>query len=54
VPLETLCACLAGETRRYVSPLRAGLNDKAVLAKGETTMLEDQTITMTRRRICVQ
>lgn len=27
--LKALCACLASETGRYVTPLRAELNDKA-------------------------
>jgi len=52
--LKALCARLTSETGRYVTPLRADLNDKADLAKVETTMRDDQTITMTRRQICVQ
>ena len=52
--LKALCARLTSETGRYVTPLRADLNDKADLTKVETTMRDDQTITMTRRQICVQ
>ena len=52
--LKALCARLTSETGRYVSPLRADPNDKADLAKVETTMRDDQTITMTGGLICVQ
>jgi short-subunit dehydrogenase len=44
--LEALSAGLARETGRSVTPLGADLNDKADLAKVETTLRDDQTITM--------
>jgi hypothetical protein len=52
--LRALCARLTSETGRYVTPVWAEFNDKTDLAKVETTMRDDQTITMTRRQICVQ
>jgi uncharacterized protein len=44
--LEALAARLANETGRSVTPLPIDLNDKADLAKVETTLRNDQTITM--------
>jgi len=44
--LKALSARLTGETGRSVTPLPADLNDKADLAKVETTLRDDQTITM--------
>jgi uncharacterized protein len=44
--LETLAARLTSETGRAVTPLAADLNDKADLAKVETTLRGDRTITM--------
>jgi short-subunit dehydrogenase len=44
--LEVLAARLAKETGRSVTPLPIDLNDKADLAKVETTLRNDQTITM--------
>src|SRR5437899_3073797 len=44
--LKALCARLTSETGRSVTPLPADLNDKADLAKVETTLRDDQTITM--------
>ncbi len=44
--LTSLSARLASETGRSVTPLPADLNDKADLAQVETTLREDQTITM--------
>jgi short-subunit dehydrogenase len=44
--LKTLSARLTSETGRSVTPLPADLNDKADLAKVETTLRDDQTITM--------
>jgi uncharacterized protein len=44
--LKALSARLTSETRRSVTPLPADLNDKADLAKVETTLRDDQTITM--------
>src|SRR4030081_2024687 len=44
--LETLAARLTSETGRSVSPLQADRNDKAGLAKVETKLRDDQTITM--------
>jgi uncharacterized protein len=45
-PLEALAARLANETGRSVTPLPIDLNDQADLAKVETTLRNDQTITM--------
>ena len=45
-PLEALAARLANETGRSVTPLPIDLNDQADLAKVETTLRHDQTITM--------
>jgi short-subunit dehydrogenase len=45
-PLEALAARLANETGRSVTPLPIDLNDKADLATVETTLRDDQTITM--------
>ena len=44
--LEALAARLANETGRAVTPLPIDLNDKADLAKVETALRDDQTITM--------
>lgn len=44
--LRDLAARLASETGRSVTPLVADLNDKPDLAKVETTLRDDQTITM--------
>lgn len=44
--LEALSARLTSETGRSVTPLPADLNDKADLAKVESTLRDDQTITM--------
>ena len=44
--LKALSARLASETGRSVTPLPADLNDKADLAKVESTLRNDQTITM--------
>ena len=44
--LKALSARLTSETGRSVTPLPANLNDKADLAKVETTLRDDQTITM--------
>ncbi len=44
--LEALAAGLASETGRSVTPLPADLNDKTDLANVETTLRDDQTITM--------
>jgi len=44
--LKALSARLTSETGRSVTPLPADLNDKGDLAKVETTLLDDQTITM--------
>lgn len=44
--LKALSARLTSETGRSVTPLSADLNDKADLAKVETTLRDDQTITM--------
>ena len=44
--LKALSARLTSETGRSVAPLLADLNDKADLAKVETTLRDDQTITM--------
>ncbi len=44
--LKALSARLASETGRSITPLPADLNDKADLAKVETTLRDDQTITM--------
>ena len=44
--LEAIAARLASETGRSVTPLPIDLNDKADLAKVETTLRDDQTITM--------
>jgi short-subunit dehydrogenase len=44
--LKALSARLTGETGRSVTPLPADLNEKADLAKVETTLRDDQTITM--------
>jgi short-subunit dehydrogenase len=44
--LKTLSARLTSETGRSVASLRADLNDKADLAKVETTLRNDPTITM--------
>ena len=45
-PLKALSARLTSETGRSVTPLAADLNDKADLAKVETRLRDDQTITM--------
>ena len=45
-PLKALSARLSSETGRLVAPLAADLNDKADLAKVETRLRDDQTITM--------
>lgn len=45
-PLEALAARLANETGRSVTPLPIDLHDQADLAKVETTLRNDQTITM--------
>jgi short-subunit dehydrogenase len=44
--LNILSGRLTSETGRSVTPLRADLNDKADLAKVETTLRNDQTISM--------
>jgi short-subunit dehydrogenase len=44
--LEALAAHLSSETGRSVTPLPADLNDKADLAKVETTLRDEETITM--------
>ncbi len=44
--LKALAARMTSETGRSVTPLPADLNDKADLAKVETTLRDDQTITM--------
>jgi short-subunit dehydrogenase len=44
--LNALSARLTSETGRSVTPLLADLNDKADLAKVETTLRDDQAITM--------
>jgi short-subunit dehydrogenase len=44
--LEALCARLTNESGGSVTPLSADLNDKADLAKVETTLRDDPTITM--------
>src|ERR1700720_1021347 len=44
--LEAIAGRLASETGRSVTPLPIDLNDKADLAKMETTLRHDQTITM--------
>ena len=44
--LKALAARLTSETGRLVTPLAADLNAKADLAKVETTLRNDQTITM--------
>jgi short-subunit dehydrogenase len=44
--LEALAARLASETGGSITPLPIDLNDKADLAKVETTLRDDQTITM--------
>ena len=44
--LKALSARLTSETGRSVTALPADLNDKADLAKVETTLRDDQTITM--------
>jgi len=44
--LKALSARLTSETGRSVTPLPADLNDKGDLAKVETTLRDDQTITM--------
>src|SRR5712692_9440331 len=44
--LKALSARLTSETGRSVTPLPADLNDKADLAKVETALRDDQTITM--------
>jgi short-subunit dehydrogenase len=44
--LEAIAARLASETERSVTPLPIDLNDKADLAKVETMLRENQTITM--------
>ncbi len=44
--LKALAARLTSETGRSVTPLPVDLNDKADLAKVETTLQDDQTITM--------
>jgi len=44
--LKALSARLTSETGRSVTPLPADLNDKTDLAKVETTLRDDQTITM--------
>ena len=44
--LKALSVRLTSETGRSVTPLLADLNDKADLAKVETTLRDDQTITM--------
>jgi hypothetical protein len=46
VRLKALSARLTSETGRSVTPLPADLNAKADLAKVETTLRDDQTITM--------
>jgi short-subunit dehydrogenase len=46
VALKALSDRLTSETGRSVASLRADLNDKADLAKVETTLRNDQTITM--------
>src|ERR1700681_2699361 len=45
-PIKALSARLSSETGRLVAPLAADLNDKADLAKVETRLRDDQTITM--------
>ena len=45
-PLKALSERLTRETGRSVTPLPADLNDKGDLAKVETTLRDDQTITM--------
>ena len=45
-PLEALAARLANETGRSITPLPLDLNNKADVAKVETTLRDDQTITM--------
>jgi uncharacterized protein len=44
--LKSLSACLTSETGRSVTPLPADLSDKADLAKVESTLRDDQAITM--------
>ena len=44
--LKALSVRLTSETGRSVTPLPADLNDKGDLAKVETTLRDDQTITM--------
>src|SRR5258708_15638840 len=44
--LKALSARLTSETGRSVAALAADLNDKAELAKVETTLPDEQTITM--------
>ena len=44
--LEALSARIKSETGRSVTPLRADLNDKADLAKVETTLRDNQSITL--------
>jgi len=44
--LKALSARLTSETGRSITPLPADLNDKPELAKVETTLQDDQTITM--------
>src|SRR5712691_10983160 len=44
--LKALSARLTSETGRSVTPLPADLNDKAGLARVETALRDDQTITM--------
>jgi short-subunit dehydrogenase len=43
---EALAARLASETGRAVTPLAADLNDKADLAKVESTLRDDRAITL--------
>ena len=45
-PIKELAARLSAATGRYVSPIRADLNDKADLAKVETKLKDDPSITM--------
>jgi short-subunit dehydrogenase len=46
--LKALCVRLTSKTGRYVTPLRADLNDKVDLAKVETTLRDHPTTAMTR------
>jgi len=45
-PIKELAARLSAATGRYVSPIRADLNDKADLAKVETKLKDDPSITI--------